>query len=88
MLFPEHAMWPALTVLLVMRPKAGEAVEAGVRRTFGTLAGVIATEAVVEVAGGSEVVMFLAFMLAAFAMVALKVVIFDRRRGANLFDVV
>jgi hypothetical protein len=71
-LFPEHAMWPALTVLLVMRPKAGEAVEAGVRRTFGTLAGVIVAEAVVAVAGGSEMAIFLAFMLAAFAMVALK----------------
>jgi len=71
-LFPDHAMWPALTVLLVMRPKTGEAVEAGARRTFGTLAGVIVAEAVVAVAGGSEVVMFLAFMLGAFAMVALK----------------
>ena len=71
-LFPDHAMWPALTVLLVMRPKAGEAVEAGVRRTLGTLAGVLVAEAVVAVAGGSEIVIFVAFMLAAFAMVALK----------------
>ena len=71
-LVPEHAMWPALTVLLVMRPKAGEAVAAGVLRTIGTLGGVIVAEAVILIAGGSDVVVFLAFMLAAFAMVALK----------------
>jgi len=71
-LFPEHSMWPALTVLLVMRPKAGEAVEAGVLRTFGTLVGVLTAEAVVKVAGGSELVILVAFILAAFATVALK----------------
>jgi len=70
--FPDHAIWPALTVLLVMRPKAGEAVEASVLRTVGTLAGVLIAEAVVAVADGSEVVIFAAFMVGAFAMVALK----------------
>jgi len=71
-LFPDHAIWPALTVLLVMRPKAGEAVEASVLRTVGTLAGVLIAEAVVAVADGSELVIFAAFMVGAFAMVALK----------------
>ena len=40
-LFPDHAIWAALTVLLVMKPKAGETVAAGVLRTLGTLAGVV-----------------------------------------------
>ena len=71
-LFPEHAMWPALTVLLVMRPKAGEALAAGLLRTIGTLGGVLAAEAVIMIAGGSDVVVFVAFLLAAFAMLALK----------------
>ena len=72
LLFPDHAIWPALTVLLVMRPKAGEALDAGLLRTLGTLAGVLTAEAVVAIADGSEVVIFAAFMLAAFAMAALK----------------
>jgi hypothetical protein len=71
-LFPDHAIWPALTVLLVMRPKAGEALTAGVLRTVGTLGGVVAAEAVVYLAGGAGAVLFAAFMIAAFAMVALK----------------
>ena len=71
-LFPDHAIWPALTVLLVMRPKAGEALEAGLLRTIGTLAGALTAEAIVAIADGSEVVVFAAFMLAAFAMVALR----------------
>jgi hypothetical protein len=72
MLFPDHAIWPALTVLLVMRPKAGEALQAGVLRTIGTMGGVLVAEAVVALTDGSEVVIFAAFMVAAFAMVALK----------------
>jgi uncharacterized membrane protein YccC len=55
-----------------MRPKAGEALTAGVLRTVGTLGGVVAAEAVVYLAGGAGAVLFAAFMIAAFAMVALK----------------
>lgn len=68
--FPQHPIWPALTVLLVMRPRLGEAFAAGVLRTMGTLGGVLLAEAVVLVAGDSEPIIFAAFVLAAFAMAA------------------
>lgn len=71
-LFPDHAIWPALTVVLVLRPKAGEALQAGLLRTFGTLAGVLAAEAVLAMAGDSDIIVLLAFVGAAFAMVALQ----------------
>lgn len=70
--FPEHAIWPALTVLLIIKPAVGDSIDAGVRRTFGTLAGVLAAEAIILVAGGSDIVVFLGFMVMAFAMTALK----------------
>jgi hypothetical protein len=72
LLFPDHAVWAALTVLLVMKPKAGEAVAAGLLRTIGTLLGVLATEAVLELSGGDDAILIVAFMVAAFAMIALK----------------
>jgi len=70
--FPEHSVWPALTVLLVMRPKVGEAVATGVLRTFGTIAGVLVAEMAIALAGGSEVILFGAFVLFAFGTTALK----------------
>ena len=69
--FPQHPIWPALTVLLVMRPRLGEAAEAGVLRTAGTLGGVLLAEAVALLAGDNELIVFAAFVLAAFAMAAL-----------------
>ena len=69
--FSQHPIWPALTVLLVMRPKLGEAFETGVVRTVGTLGGVLLAEAVVLLAGGQELIIFAAYVLAAFAMAAL-----------------
>ena len=69
--FPQHPIWPALTVLLVMRPKLGEAVETGVLRTVGTLGGVLLAEAVVLIAGDRELIILAAFALSAFAMAAL-----------------
>jgi hypothetical protein len=71
-LFPEHAIWPALTVVLVLRPKLGDTLEKGVLRTIGTLVGVAAAGAVVALADGSDAVVIAAFLVAAFAMVALK----------------
>lgn len=70
--FPEHPVWPALTVLLVMTSKPGEAVSAGVLRTFGTFVGVVLAEVAVLIAGGSEVALLLAFVLFAFGMFAFK----------------
>jgi hypothetical protein len=69
--FAQHPIWPALTVLLVMRPKLGEAVETGVLRTVGTLGGVLLAEAVVLIAGDIELVVFTAFVVSSFAMATL-----------------
>jgi uncharacterized membrane protein YccC len=74
--FPEHPVWPALTVLLVMTSKPGEAIGAGLLRTFGTFVGVLVAEAVVLVAGGSEAILLVAFALFAFGMFAFKNVAF------------
>ena len=70
--FPEHPAWPALTVLLVMTSKPGEAIGAGLLRSFGTLLGVLAAELVVGIAGGTEAILLLFFLLAAFGMFAFK----------------
>jgi hypothetical protein len=71
-LFPEHAIWAALTVILVMKPKAGETVASGLLRTIGTVAGVIAAEAIILIGGGEAIVTTIGFMLFAFAMTALQ----------------
>ncbi|MGI9539566.1 MAG: FUSC family protein, partial [Miltoncostaeaceae bacterium] len=71
-LFPDHAIWAALTVLLVLSPNPGDSLETVVLRTLGTLAGGLAGVAVVALAGGSDAVVIVAFCLAAFAMMALK----------------
>jgi len=70
-LFPEHASWAALTVILVMKPKAGETVASGLLRTIGTLTGVIVAEAVILVSGGEAIVVTVGFMVFAFGMAAL-----------------
>jgi len=72
LLFPEHAIWAALTVMLVMKPKAGEAVAAGVLRTLGTLAGVVAAEVVLDISNGQDAVIIIGFLIAAFGMAAFK----------------
>lgn len=71
-LFPDHAIWAALTVLLVMKPKAGETVAAGVLRTLGTLAGVVAAEVVLAISGGEDAIVIVGFLVAAFGMAAFK----------------
>lgn len=71
-LFPDHAIWAALTVLLVMKPNVGEAAATGVLRTLGTLAGVLAAEAVLAVSGGDDAIVIIGFLIAAFGMAALK----------------
>jgi uncharacterized membrane protein YccC len=70
-LFDAHPIWAALTVLIVMRPKAGETVVVGVLRTVGTLVGIIAAEAVLLVAGTGDAVLLLGFLVAGFGMGAL-----------------
>lgn len=70
--YPDHPIWPALTVLLVMASAPGEAIGAGVLRMFGTLAGVLAAEAIVWVADGSDAVLLVSFAVFGFAMFACK----------------
>ena len=67
-LFEAHPIWAALTVLIVMRPKAGETVVVGVLRTVGTLIGIIAAEAVLIVSGTGDAVLLLGFLVAGFGM--------------------
>ncbi len=66
--FPAHPIWGALTVLIVLRPKAGETVAVGVLRTVGTLLGIIAAEGVLVIAGSDEPVLFLGIVVAGFGM--------------------
>ena len=70
--FPDHPIWPALTVLIVLRAQPGEAFSIGALRTLGTLAGVLAAEAVISVANGASSVVVAAFLAAAFLMLALQ----------------
>ena len=71
-LFPEHAIWAALTVILVTKPRAGETLGAGLLRTGGTILGVIVAEVLISVSGGGQTVAFIGFMIAAFCMTALQ----------------
>ena len=71
-LFPDHPVWAALTVLLVLRPAVGETVRVGVQRTLGTIAGVLLAEGMIILGDGSDVVLLAALLAAAFAMTALQ----------------
>lgn len=67
--FPAHPIWAAVTVIVVMRPKAGEAVAVGVLRTVGTLAGVIVAEAMLSLSS-EDAVLLVGFLAAGFGMAA------------------
>jgi ABC-type multidrug transport system fused ATPase/permease subunit len=69
--FPAHPIWAALTVVVVMRPKAGESFPIGVLRTVGTLVGVIVAEVVLAVSGGEDVVILIGSLAAGFGAAAL-----------------
>jgi uncharacterized membrane protein YgaE (UPF0421/DUF939 family) len=69
--FPAHPVWAAITVVVVMRPKAGETVAMGVLRTVGTLAGVVAAEVMLAFSSGEDVVLLIGFLVAGFGMAAL-----------------
>lgn len=71
-LFPEHVIWAALTVILVMKPKLGETMASGLLRTMGTVLGVILAEALIAVSSGENVVVLAGFMVAGFGMAALQ----------------
>ena len=71
-LFPQHPIWAALTVILVMKPRAGETVGAGLLRTLGTVLGVAVAEVLISVSDGDRTVALIGFMVAAFGMTALQ----------------
>jgi hypothetical protein len=71
LLFPAHPIWAALTVVVVMRPTAGESVPIGVLRTIGTLVGVIVAEVALALSGGEDVVILIGSLAAGFGAAAL-----------------
>lgn len=71
-LFPDHAIWAALTVILVLRPRVGEAIAAGLLRTVGTLLGVVVAEVLIWASAESSALVLAGFLLAAFGMTALQ----------------
>ena len=72
LVFPGHTIWAALTVILVMKPRAGETIAAGLLRTVGTILGVIVAEVLIALTDGDQTMAFVGFMVAAFAMAALQ----------------
>ena len=73
-LFPEHVIWASLTVILVMKPRAGQTLAAGLLRTIGTVLGVIVAEVLIAVSGGEQIIVLVGFLVAAFATTALQTV--------------
>jgi hypothetical protein len=71
-LFALHPIWAALTVILVMKPKPGETVGAGLMRSIGTILGVLVAELLIALTDGDRTAVFIGFMLTAFAMAALQ----------------
>jgi hypothetical protein len=68
--FPAHPIWAAVTVLVVLRPRAGEAIATGVLRTTGTLAGVVVAEVTLVVSADAEAIILVGFLAAGFGMAA------------------
>jgi hypothetical protein len=71
-LFPVHPIWAALTVILVMRPRAGDTLSVGLLRVIGTMLGVLFAELVFGLAAGSSIIVLGGFLVAGFAMLAFK----------------
>ena len=69
-LFPEHVAWAALAFVLVLRPPKQQAIQVGVGRTVGTVAGVLLGMAIAALVGDSEAALFASFGLCSFAMLA------------------
>lgn len=55
-----------------MKPRAGQAIAAGLLRTVGTVLGVIVAEVLIALSGGDQTAAFVGFVLAALAMAALQ----------------
>lgn len=69
--FPAHPTWAAITVIIVMRPKAGETIAVGVLRTLGTVLGLVAAALALFIFGHTDAVLFVGFLVAGFGMAAL-----------------
>lgn len=69
-LFPAHPVWGAATVLVVMRPTAGEAVAMGVLRTAGTFVGIVVAETVLALSDSGDGALLVGFLAASFGAAA------------------
>jgi hypothetical protein len=72
LLFEDHPVWAMLTVVLVLQLPARQTWSTGLRRTIGTIAGVLIGSVIVQWLDTGTVAMVIAFLLAGFGMIAFK----------------
>jgi hypothetical protein len=72
LLFEDHPVWAMLTVVLVLQLPARQTWSTGLRRTIGTIAGVLVGSVIVQWLDTGTVAMMIAFLLAGFGMIAFK----------------
>ena len=68
--FESHALWAALTVIIVVKPSTGQTTSLAIQRTLGTAVGAGIAIAVAQVLPSGDAGVFIAFMLSAYFMVA------------------
>ncbi|MGI9667176.1 MAG: FUSC family protein [Acidimicrobiia bacterium] len=68
--FPSYPLWVAITVIVVVRPSAADAMTVAAERTLGTVLGVLLAVAVASVLTTNDTGVLLAFVLSAFFMMA------------------
>jgi hypothetical protein len=71
-LFEDHATWAAISVVIVVRLPARDAVFVGAQRSAGTAAGVVAAVILASLLGATALGLFVLFIGTAFLMMALK----------------
>jgi hypothetical protein len=71
-LFEDHTTWAAISVVIVVRLPARDAVFIGVQRSLGTAAGVVIAVILASLLGGTTLALFVLFLGTAFLMLALK----------------
>lgn len=68
--FDTHALWAALTVIIVVKPSTGQTASIAVQRTLGTAIGASLAIAVAQVLPRGETAVAIAFVVCAFFMLA------------------
>jgi hypothetical protein len=72
LLFEDHPVWAVLTVVLVLQMPARQTWSTGLRRTIGTIVGVLVGMVIVQWLDTGTAAMLVAFLLAGFGMIAFK----------------